>query len=193
MDFACMTILVHTHQIYDIKKVRIALGIYSETRPQDGLKIRWGICNLRPLESGEFSSILVKICLPPPPVPTALHCCMQLRSIHLIYGHYKNLSHKLPLENDTALEETRCYETYDHLKRNAILISGSIGVNSIIEIQLAHQTQIYVELFHRIVNFSVFWCGENSWQPVFWVFFKVAQNQPQPNHEIQMFRDQRSG
>ena len=33
MDFACMKILVRTHQIYDIKKVQIALGIYSATGP----------------------------------------------------------------------------------------------------------------------------------------------------------------
>ena len=70
------------------------------------------------------------------------------------------MSHKLPLENDTALEETRCYETYDHLKRNAILISGSVRVSSVIEIQLEHQTQIYIELVHRIVNFSAFRCGD---------------------------------
>ena len=60
---------------------------------------------------------------------------------------------KLPLENDTALEETRCYETYDHLKRNAILISGSIIVISIIEIHLVHQTQIHIELVITFLPF----------------------------------------
>ena len=102
------------------------------------------------------------------------------------------MSHKLPLENDTALEETRCYETYDHLKRNAILISGSIGVNSVIEIQLAHQ-RIYIEIVHRIVNFSAFWCGEVFDLNSQVIFLKVAQSQPLLNHEIQPFRVKGSG